>query len=247
MSMPWKTAWIIGGSTGLGAEAVKQLDAQGIKTFVSARSTKGLDTLCNTLEHSTPLPLDITKRNEIDASINFIKRELSHLPDLIIINAAIYTPMGATDFDCTAITQMVNVNYLGAVNVFGALLSDRNFGKKVQIATVASPSGWRGLAGGVGYGPTKAALINLVEGLRAEIHASDFDLRIVNPGFIRTRLTDKNEFKMPQLMEADVAAGKMLKGLQSKAFDIQFPYPFIIILRLLRLLPDWLYFKLTQR
>ncbi len=244
---PWTSAWIVGGSSGLGAEVARQLADAGIDTIVSARSEEALKELCNESEKLSYLTLDISDQNACKQIVNHLVNRLGHLPDMILLNAAIYTPMGADDFDAKAIAGMMTVNYLGIANMVEALLPHKNDGKQVTIAGVASPSGWRGLPGGIGYGPTKAALINLFEGLKPELDGTDFDLRLVNPGFIKTRLTDKNDFDMPQLMEPDYAASKLLKGLASNRFDTAFPNPFVFILKMMSKLPYWLYFKLARR
>ncbi|GHF11433.1 oxidoreductase [Kordiimonas sediminis] len=244
---PWVTAWIIGGSSGLGAETARQLATQGCRTYVSARSVGALTDLCKENTNLVPLPLDITDRAACKIAADTVVAELGHLPDLIILNAAVYTPMGVKDFSATAIQTMVDVNYMGIVHMFDALLPFRTQKQRTVIASVTSPSGWRGLPGGVGYAPTKAALINLVEGLRCELIDTSLDLRIVNPGFIRTRLTEKNSFSMPQLMEPADAAQRMLKGLSGASFETAFPRPFVSVLRLLSRLPYWLYFRLMKQ
>lgn len=246
--LPWNSAWIIGGSTGMGAEVVKQLDARGVRVIASARGEKDLTDLCDGRKNASPLPLDITDKDAVVAAVDTVRNQLGDLPDLILLNAAVYAPMDASTFDAKAIQSMVAVNYMGLVNCFAALLPFKDKGEKpVTIASVSSPSGWRGLPGGVGYGPTKAAVINLVEGLKPELDATRFDVRLVNPGFIRTRLTDMNDFDMPQLMEAEDAAARLIKGVAKGKFDSAFPYPFVGVLKFLRLLPYWLYFAITRR
>jgi len=247
MTAHWKTAWVVGGSSGLGAEVVKQITADGTKAYVSARNKKTLEGFCASLENAIPVKLDVSHEGECLQVVNEIVSTIGELPDLIILNAAIYTPMGCENFDPKSIADMMQVNYLGVVNMMAALLLHHQAGKKTTIAAVASPSGWSGLPGGVGYGPTKAALINLFEGLNAELQNTAFDLRIINPGFIRTRLTDLNDFPMPQLMEPEDAGRRLLSGLKKNGFEISFPNPFILFLKLLHLLPYWLYFKLVRK
>lgn len=242
-SYPWKRVWIVGGSSGLGAEAAKLLASHHVNVYVSARNEKALKELCDGCDYLNSLPLDVT---DLAACEKAVETFLGSLPDLILLNAAIYSPIGMDNFNALEIKNIMDVNYMGAVNMFSALLPYRNSGRQITIASVASPSGWRGLPRGVGYGPTKAALINLVEGLKPELDKTNFDLRLVNPGFIKTRLTDKNEFGMPQLMNADYAARVMLKGIARGKFDTSFPNPFIFFFRILRLIPNWLYFKYTR-
>ena len=220
MNILWKSAWVVGGSAGLGAELVRKLAAAGIDTHVSARNRDRLNELCDKFATTKAYPLDITDETACVRAASDIHRSKNALPDLIILNAAVYSPMDVENYNVAEISNMINVNYLGVVNMFAALLPYRASGKRVTIATVTSPSGWRGLPGAIGYGPSKAAVINMIESMKPELDEYGFDLRVVNPGFIKTRLTDKNSFKMPQLMSAEDAANRTLKGLSTKKFDI---------------------------
>ncbi len=243
----WKQAWIIGGSTGLGAAMVQELAHAGTEVVVSARNSERLTNFCNHFVNASALSLDITDQDECNQAVSMLLAKNEALPDLIILNAAIYTPMNARSLDPAECARMMDVNYQGVVNMLSALLSHKSDDKEVTVATVTSPSGWRGLPGGAGYGPTKAAVINLVESLKTEVEKQGLDLRLVNPGFIKTRLTDKNDFKMPQLMEPEYAAKKALKGLASGKFDTSFPNPFIFYLKLLRHLPYRMYFWIARK
>ena len=243
----WNKAWIIGGSTGLGAAMVRELAHAGTEVIVSARNRERLEECCKNYINATPLSLNVANLNQCNQAVSMLLAKNGALPDLIILNAALYTPMNAQTLDPAECARMMDVNYQGAVNMFSALITHKSDNKKVTVAAVTSPSGWRGLPGGAGYGPTKAAVINLVESLKVEVEDQGFDLRLVNPGFIKTRLTDKNEFKMPQLMEPEYAAKKALKGIASGKFDTSFPNPFIFYLKLLKHLPYRLYFRIMRK
>lgn len=247
MKRNWQSAWILGGSTGLGAEIAKKLAHDGVVTYVSARNRDKLEILCKKLQGAISYPLDITDYDACVRAVSDIVKSNNGLPDLIILAAAVYSPMNAKNFDVREISNMMNVNYMGVVNMLGALLPHRSSNKNVTIATITSPSGWRGLPGAIGYGPSKAAVINMMESIKPELDDCGFDLRLVNPGFIKTRLTDKNEFNMPQLMNAKEAASCVLKGLSSTKFDISFPNPFLIYLKLLRILPYFIFFWVMKK
>lgn len=247
METPWKSAWIIGASSGLGEEISRQLAEHHCKTYISARRVNILDELSNQIDNSTPIKLDITNRDECDQATKTIIADNGSLPDLIIINAAIYAPMNVETFDPQKIADMIDVNYVGSANIIDAIIKNGNPTNSITLATVTSPSGWRGLPGGIGYGPSKAALINMIESMTPEMRERGFDMRLINPGFIKTRLTEMNDFEMPQLMEPDDAARRAIKGLMSSKFDISFPNPFIMKLKFLRLLPYNLFFNITSR
>ncbi|MEZ5758671.1 MAG: SDR family NAD(P)-dependent oxidoreductase [Emcibacteraceae bacterium] len=247
MKRKWKSAWVVGGSTGLGAALVRKLASNEVLTYVSARNTEALEALKEENPSIIPYPLDVTDPDACAHVLSTVLEANNGLPDLIILNAAIYSPMGVENFNASEISNMMTVNFLGIVNMLSALLPHKRSEKQVTIATITSPSGWRGLPGGIGYGSSKAAVINLIESMKVELDSSGFDLRLVNPGFIKTRLTDKNNFKMPQLMSADDAAVRTLDGLSGTKFDICFPNPFLFYLKLLRILPYSLFFWMMNR
>lgn len=247
MNRSWKSAWVVGGSTGLGAELVKKLAQAGIDVCVSARGAAALEELSVFASNVKAYPLDVTDQQSCVQVTTEIYQIKNTLPDIIILNAAVYTPMNVDSFDVDEVSRMNLVNYMGVVNMIAALLPFKSSNKTVTIATVTSPSGWRGLPGGIGYGSSKAAVINLIESLKPELDGNGFDLRLVNPGFIKTRLTDKNDFTMPQLMSAEEAAAKALNGLSGSSFDISFPNPFIFNLKLIRILPYRIFFWIMKK
>lgn len=242
VSYLWNHVWIVGGSSGLGAEAVKQLADAGVKVTVSARSKDALEELAKHSDLITSLPLDITDSAADKAAVESFET----LPDLIVLNAAVYEPMAAFNFDGDTAAWMMDVNYSGIAKILGPLLQRYKAEKAGHLAIVASPSGYRGLPGGSGYGPTKAALINLAESIKPEMDHWGCTTTIVNPGFIKTRLTEKNNFSMPQLLEPEDAARRMLKGLSKKKWEVAFPYPFLGLLKLLSKIPSGLYFAYAR-
>jgi short-subunit dehydrogenase len=118
---------------------------------------------------------------------------------------------------------------------------------KGRIALVASLAGYFGLPSSAIYGGSKAALINMAEALRPDLAKHGVTLQIVNPGFVKTPLTDKNEFPMPFLMKVEDAADAFYRGLQSNRFEIAFPRRFSLLLRLLQMLPYRLSLALTGK
>ena len=118
------------------------------------------------------------------------------------------------------------------------ILRSQGYGQLVLCGSVA---GYRGLPNGQPYSATKAALINLAESLRAEERV--LDIKVINPGFVRTALTDKNTFKMPMRIEPEEAARIIAEKLQTNCFEIHFPKRFTFFAKLIALLPAWLYFR----
>jgi short-subunit dehydrogenase len=155
--------------------------------------------------------------------------------------------MGLSDFDLDLFWDLNAVNYLGVVNCLAALLPPLRQQGHGQVLINASLAGYRGLPNAAPYGATKAALINLAESLRNEMLDEGIRLRVVNPGFVRSSLTERNDFHMPFLIEPDEAAQAILRRLDDSGFEISFPRVFALQMKLLRLLPDRLYFWLIRR
>jgi short-subunit dehydrogenase len=113
-----------------------------------------------------------------------------------------------------------------------------------HIVITGSLSGFRGLPGALGYAASKAGVMVLAESLYADLRGSGIKVQLGNPGFIRTRLTDKNDFKMPFLMEPDQAAAHMMKLMRSTRFKSSFPTLFSWLFRGSQLLSDWAYYRI---
>jgi short-subunit dehydrogenase len=159
--------------------------------------------------------------------------------------AAIYDPAPLNQLDIKSAHQMVDINLNGAFNTVHAVLPVLKAQGHGQFALCGSVAGYRGLPNGQPYSATKAAVINLAESLRAEEH--NLDIKVINPGFVRTPLTDKNDFKMPMIIEPEEAAKIIARELQTNCFEIHFPKRFTYIVKLLRILPSRQFFKCVRR
>ena len=167
--------------------------------------------------------------------------------DLAVLNAGTWKMMGVDDFDLAAIRRGVEVNYMGVVNALDALLPRMLERGRGHIAIVASVAGYRGLPNSLAYGPTKAALINLAETLQTELAPRGITVSVVNPGFVDTPMTRDNPFPMPGIIPAPEAAQALLAGLRRKRFEIAFPRGFAAAMKILRLLPNALFFWVVRR
>jgi len=211
--------WITGASSGIGAE-VAQLYAQaGHTVFASARINKAFEQI---VQHS------------------------SAKLDLAILNAGYYEPVEFEDLTLEHFEKTYDVNLMGVVRCLLPLLRYFSNNNKGHIAVVSSVSGFRGLPKAAAYGSSKAALINMAESLKPECNALGIKLSLVNPGFVKSKLTDQNKFKMPFIMETEDAAKRIVHGLESSAFELTFPKRFTYWLKLFRILPYKLYFALTR-
>lgn len=238
MTFAGKTYWLIGASEGLGREIAGQLDREGARLILSSRNAERLESLALTLSNARAVPLDVTRADMVHEAAESI----GHI-DGLIYNAGAYEPMRATDWNAEAALTMVDVNFVGAMRVLGEVIPRFVECAQGDITLIGSLAGYRGLPAAVGYGAGKAALISLAETLRFDLRDTGVVVRVVNPGFIRTRLTAKNTFKMPMLMAPADAAQRVVKAMRSRRFRTDFPVPFSWVIRLIDYLPDWLVYR----
>ena len=242
--------WITGASSGLGRELARQYAEAGHQVCVSARNTEALNELDAACRDATGgihvFSLDVTDMDQVGACFDRISETVG-VPDLSVLNAGTYIRNSAKNFDREDFRKLMDINYMGVVNCLQAIIPVCIEQQRGDIAVVSSVAGYRGLPYASAYGATKAALINLCESLQPELAAADVGLHLINPGFVRTPLTDQNKFPMPFLMEVKDAAARMIKGLADKSFEITFPRRFTWLVKILRLLPYAVYLRLTKR
>jgi NAD(P)-dependent dehydrogenase (short-subunit alcohol dehydrogenase family) len=242
------TLWITGASSGIGRAVALRYAREGWKVVASARGADQLAVLAAEMPgRIVAEPLDVADPAAVAAAVARIDRDHGPL-DAAILNAGTHKAFPAEQFDVASFRALVEINLMGAVHCLGAVLPLMIGRRRGQIAVVSSVAGYSGLPTAAAYGATKAALINMCEALRPECARNGVDLRLINPGFVRTPLTDRNEFPMPFLMEVDDAAARVFDGLtKGTAFEITFPRRFAFILKFLRQLPYFAYFPLVRR
>jgi short-subunit dehydrogenase len=245
-ALPWQVAWITGASTGIGADITRQLAASGVKVAATARSADKLADLAASNTGISAFPADVTDAAAIQRTFELVEKTLGPI-DLIIAGAGSYAPVSAADIRPETFDVMYRVNYLGVINVIAAALPQFRSRRAGHLSWIASVSGYRGLPQAAGYGPTKAALINLAECLKPELERDNITVSVINPGFVRTPMTAVNDFEMPFLMEPGDAAAATIAGLAKRKFEIAYPRPFVLILKTARLLPYRAYFWLVRR
>jgi NAD(P)-dependent dehydrogenase (short-subunit alcohol dehydrogenase family) len=240
-----KTVWIVGASTGIGRATAQALHARGARVVVSARKAEALAAFAQKHPGSRALPLDATDAAAIRAAAAQL---LAQGPlDCVVYCAGHYQAMRADAMDVGEMVRHVEVNYLGALHLLGAVLPAMLARGAGHISLVGSVAGYRGLPQSLAYGPTKAALINLAETLYLDVHDKGIGVSIINPGFVRTPLTADNTFDMPALLTPEQAATAIVNGWQRGAFEIHFPKRFTLWLKALRVVPNRVFFYLMQR
>ena len=233
-----KTYWLIGASEGLGRELAKVLSREGAQLILSARSVDRLESLCAELPGARVVALDVTDADAVRRAA----AEAGQIDGLIYC-AGTYEPLRATEWDAAAVLTMCDVNFTGAVRLLGEIVPRFVAAGRGDITLIGSLSGYRGLPAAIGYGASKAALVSLAETMRHDLKDSGVVVRIVNPGFIKTRLTEKNTFKMPMLMSAEDAATHVLNAMRRRRFRTDFPAPFSWFIRGLACLPDFVVYR----
>ncbi len=237
-------AWLVGASRGMGLETARLLSERGWHVTLSARNPGALEEAALSMDASS-IPFDITNQAQVNAAAEEIF--LDHPPELVIINAGDYQPMPIAAFDVALFEQLNRVNYLGVVYMLGAILKPMREMGGGQILINCSAAAYRGLPLAAPYSAPKAATLNLAEALQPEARQWGIELRVINPGFVRSSLTQQNTFTMPGLMEPGDAARRIVAGIEQRQFEISFPRRFIWPLKLLRCLPYRLYFAITKR
>lgn len=242
MAHDWtgKTYWLVGASDGLGAALAKALSARGAHLVLSARSSDKLEAVAADLPGPVrTVPMDIAD----DDSVVAAAREVGEIDGLVLL-AGVYWPFAATDWDAAQATAMADVNFTGFVRVLGQVVPAFVAKDAGHIVITSSLTGFRGLPRSIGYTASKAATMSLAECIYADLRNTSLRVQVANPGFIKTQLTDKNDFHMPFLMQPDEAAQRMLRHMESTAFKKSFPTVFSWLFRGAQFLPDWLYFRI---
>ena len=240
MSNKGKIVWITGASSGIGRALALRMAQAGYRVAASARRSDELDKLKNEAAQQggeiVPVPLDTTKPEEVRAGVDRIEREMGPI-SIAALCAGTYEPVLAHELTAEKARPVFELNFMGSLNCLENLIPRMTRRGEGRIAAVASLAGYFGLPTSAIYGGSKAALINMAEALQPDLAKHGVKMQIVNPGFVKTPLTDKNEFGMPFLMEVEDAAEAFYRGLHSDRFEITFPRRFSLILRLLQMLP----------
>ena len=235
-----KRYWLVGASEGLGAALAREMSAAGAELILSARSKSRLEALAAELPGKSQVAeLDVANADQVKTTA----AELGNL-DGVVFLAGAYWPMPATAWDAEKALTIVDVNFIGCLRLMGAVVPDMVARGSGHIVITGSLSGFRGLPGAIGYAASKAGVMSLAESMYADLRNSDILVQLVNPGFIRTRLTDKNDFAMPFIMEPDKAAKRMMRHMESDRFSCSFPAPFSWLFRVGQFMPNWLYYRL---
>ena len=243
-----RRVWVVGASSGIGAAFARALIVRGAQVALSARNAQALAGIAATgsPEQTLQLPLDVTRPEDIAAAFHRINSSWSGL-DLAVLLAGSHQSVRAWELDAVQARKLVETNLIGVLNASAVLAPAFCRNANGAIAIVSSVAGYGGLPSSLVYGATKAALINFAETLYLDLAPRGVGVYLINPGFVKTPLTDRNAFKMPALISAEEAAEEMIKGFGEGKFEMHFPRRFTFWFKILRLLPYRIYFPLIHK
>ena len=242
-----KTIWITGGSTGIGKALAIKFANKGWNVAISARRENLLKEISDNNKNIYGFPLDVTDKSKCKEVFEQIKNKFEGI-DICFFSTGTWNPNKEKDIDVEQIEDVFKVNFFGTLNSIKAVEEYFKNKKEGIITIVSSIAGYRGLPNSTGYGPSKSALNNLAESLYFDFKRFNVRVCLVSPGFIKTPMTDKNDFKMPFLKTTEYAAEKIYDGLINKnIFEIDFPKSLTLILKVLSFLPSKIYFGLIGK
>ena len=239
MNWQGKRYWLVGASEGLGLALAQQMAAKGAHVILSAREPRRLEQAVAQVPGATGMVVDVADR----ASVAQAAAKAGPL-DGVVFLAGVYWPMTAQTLDPDWLEAMCDINFTGCARVLGAALPAMIARGTGHVVITGSLSGFRGLPGAMGYAATKAGVMALAESLYADLRGTGVRVQLDNPGFIATRLTAKNDFPMPFLMQPEQAAAAMMSHMEKGGFKTSFPTVFSWLFRLSQFLPDWAYYRL---
>ena len=233
--------WLTGASSGIGEALVHELAGAGHKLIVTGRRQEPLDELLQTFPNQiAAAAADTTSKNDLQG----VKSQLDHFGDLdmVILNAGTCEYLEVADYNSDVIANNVTTNVIGTARCLDvalpALRASRAKGKPATLVIVSSSAWWFPFGRAEGYGASKAALTYFAQSLRADLAAEGIRVVVVSPGFVKTPLTDRNDFPMPFIISAGDAARRIRTGLEKGRNEIAFPKRFTWSLKLLAALPQ---------
>ncbi len=242
-----KVAWVTGASSGIGRAVVLRLAKDGWTVAASARNGEALAGLsADARGQIHAFPLDVTDKDAVLSTVPAIENMLGPIR-LAVFCAGTYTRDYAKGFSSDVLAETIGINLIGTGHCLEAIMAPMVLRGAGHIGVTASVTGYVGLPGGASYGASKAALNSLCEALHPELAAKGVTLSIINPGFVETPLTARNDFPMPFIISAEEAAETIVAGLKTGRFEIIFPWKMALAIRFLHLLPHTLRFAITKR
>ena len=242
-----KKIWITGASSGIGRSLAIKFANEGWKVAASARRENLLKELSNKYPNIESFPLDVTNINKCNSVFKEIIEKFENI-EICVFGTGIHDPESEKEFNLDKIKKIMEVNFFGVMNSINSVYSYYNEKKSGQISVISSVAGYRGLPAAGAYCASKSALTSFTESLYFEMKRKNVRVTLISPGFIKTPMTDQNDFSMPMIKSPEFAAEQIYLGLiKKKGFEIHFPKAFTFIMKILRILPNNVYFKIMEK
>jgi short-subunit dehydrogenase len=242
-----KVIWITGASSGIGKALAIKFANEGWQVAASARRENLLKELSDKYPNIQSFPLDVTDSNKCKSIFKDILEKFKNI-EICVFGTGIHDPKSEKKFNIEKIRKIMEVNFFGIINSINSIYNYYNEKKSGQISIISSVAGYRGLPAAGAYSASKAALINFTESLNFDMKRKNVRISLINPGFIKTPMTDQNNFSMPMIKSPEFAAEQIYNGLVKKSgFEIHFPKTFTFFLKFLRILPIDLYFRVVEK
>ena len=242
-----KKIWITGASSGIGRSLAIKFANEGWKVAASARRENLLNELSNKYPNIESFPLDVTDINKCNSAFKEIIEKFENI-EICVFGTGIHDPESEKEFNLDKIKKIMEVNFFGVMNSINSVYSYYNEKKSGQISVISSVAGYRGLPAAGAYCASKSALTSFTESLHFEMKRKNVRVTLISPGFIKTPMTDQNDFSMPMIKSPEFAAKQIYLGLiKKKGSEIHFPKAFTFIMKILRILPNNVYFKIMEK
>jgi short-subunit dehydrogenase len=242
-----KIIWITGASSGIGKALAIKFAEKGWIVAASARRENLLEDLNKFNPNIYSFPLDVTEIENCKLIANKIIEKFGGI-DICVFGTGMHDPKSEKRFDLNKIREIMEVNYFGTMNSINSIYEYFSEKKNGQISIISSVAGYRGLPAAGAYCASKAALTSYAESLNFDMKMKNVRVSLISPGFIKTPMTDQNDFPMPMIKTPEFAANEIFKGLtEKKSFEIHFPKAFTYFLKFLQILPSSIYFKLVSK
>ena len=242
-----KIIWITGASSGIGKALAIKFAEKGWIVAASARRENLLEDLNKFNPNIYSFPLDVTEIENCKLIANKIIEKFGGI-DICVFGTGMHDPKSEKRFNLNKIREIMEVNYFGTMNSINSIYEYFSEKKNGQISIISSVAGYRGLPAAGAYCASKAALTSYAESLNFDMKMKNVRVSLISPGFIKTPMTDQNDFPMPMIKSPEFAANEIFKGLtEKKSFEIHFPKAFTYFLKFLQILPSSVYFKLVSK
>ena len=237
-----KVIWITGASSGIGKSLAIKFANENWIVAASARRGNLLQELNEINKNIHPFPLDVTDIEQCKIVFKDIIKKFKDV-EISVFSTGIHDPKSEKKFNLEKIRKIMEVNFFGTMNSINSIYDYFSNKKEGQISIVSSVAAYRGLPVAGAYCSSKSALTSFAESLYFDMKRKNVRVSVISPGFIKTPMTDQNDFPMPMIRSAEYAADKIYLGLlKKKGFEIHFPKSFTFLMKIIQILPNWLYF-----